>query len=89
MADLTRPPDVGELATVAEASPSAFGHRFRRLVGSSPVHYVTRVRLEAVRRLLETGDEPLAAIAARCGFADANHERAQPVRRRGRPPKLR
>ena len=36
-----------------------------------PAEYVERVRLEAARRALAEGDDPVAAVARRCGFGTA------------------
>lgn len=73
LADPSRPPSVEALASDAELSPTAYGHRFRSATGETPWRFVTAVRLELVRRLLVEGDDTLASIAARTGFADANH----------------
>lgn len=73
MGDLTHPPDLNELAAADGRERSAYAHRFRSLVGTSPGRYVAGVRMEVVRRALEHGDQTLDAIATRVGFADANH----------------
>lgn len=46
---------------------------FRRAVGLTPHAWLTEVRLQATRRLLERTDLPLAAIAQDCGFAHQSH----------------
>jgi AraC-like DNA-binding protein len=65
--------DVAELATAAGSTRSAYTRRFRRLTGTTPASHVLSLRIEAVRRALVDGDATLEAIAARTGFADANH----------------
>ena len=45
--------------------------RSRAETGVTPARYVERVRLEAARRRLEDSAEPVAAIAAACGFGTA------------------
>jgi len=46
---------------------------FRERTGLTPAHFATQVRVhEAARMLIETR-LPLKAIAAACGFANANH----------------
>jgi transcriptional regulator GlxA family with amidase domain len=45
-----------------------FARAFRAQTGMTPARYVERVRLEAARRALEEGGEPLARIARTCGF---------------------
>ncbi|MGC5698601.1 helix-turn-helix transcriptional regulator [Pseudomonas sp. NFXW11] len=46
---------------------------FRRALGITPHAWITEVRVQAARRLLEQGDLPLAAIAQDCGFAHQSH----------------
>ncbi len=59
---------VEALATRAHMSPRHFARAFRAETGVTPARYVEQVRLEAARRLLEETAEPIAAVAARCGF---------------------
>ena len=66
-ADLT----VESLARRADMSPRHFARSFRAEVGITPARYIERVRLEAARRRLEEGDEPIAAVACGCGFGTA------------------
>ena len=42
---------------------------FTREVGSSPVDYVERVRIDATRRMLERTDDGLGRVARQCGYA--------------------
>lgn len=46
---------------------------FRRAIGLTPHAWITEVRLQAARRLLERTDLPLAAIAHDSGFAHQSH----------------
>lgn len=46
---------------------------FSRGVGMTPHAWLTEIRLQAARRLLEHSDLPLAAIAQDCGFAHQSH----------------
>ncbi|HXA55437.1 MAG TPA: DJ-1/PfpI family protein [Solirubrobacteraceae bacterium] len=66
-ADLT----VESLARRAHMSPRHFARSFRAEVGLTPARYVERLRLEAARRRLEEGAEPIAAVAVVCGFGTA------------------
>ncbi|MEM9557249.1 MAG: helix-turn-helix domain-containing protein [Acidobacteriota bacterium] len=52
-----------------------FSRVFRREVGQTPAAFVERLRVEAVRRLLEETDQSLNAIATRCGFGSADSMR--------------
>jgi transcriptional regulator GlxA family with amidase domain len=62
---------VEALAALAHMSPRHFARTFRVEVGLTPARYVERLRLEAARRRLEEGDEPVAGVAAACGFGTA------------------
>ena len=48
-----------------------FARVFTAEVGESPSRFVERMRLEAARRDLETTDDTLDVIAARCGLGSA------------------
>jgi len=78
---------VAELAERVGMSPRHFSRSFTEQVGQSPGHYVTTVRVEAARRLLE--QEPhttTAVVARRCGFGTAESLRRAFLRRLGVPP---
>ena len=62
---------VEAMAARAHMSPRHFARAFRAETGVTPARYVERVRLEAARRRLEETVEPVAAIAAGCGFGTA------------------
>lgn len=63
--------DIGlaDLAAVADLSPFHFTRVFKRATGQTPWAYVRQRRLELGRQLLASTDLPIAAIAARCGYA--------------------
>ena len=62
---------VQAMARRANVSPRHFARAFRAETGLTPGRYVERVRLEAARRRLEDSAEPIAAVAAACGFGTA------------------
>jgi transcriptional regulator GlxA family with amidase domain len=62
---------VEAMASRAHMSTRHFARAFRAETGVTPARYVERVRLEAARRRLEDGSEPIAAIAGACGFGTA------------------
>jgi transcriptional regulator GlxA family with amidase domain len=62
---------VEAMAARANMSSRHFARAFRAETGVTPARHVERVRLEAARRRLEDTSEPVAAIAARCGFGTA------------------
>ena len=59
---------VEELALAGGLSRTVFSERFRDVVGLSPMQYVTFWRLQKARKLLETKDLPLDAVAQRVGY---------------------
>jgi transcriptional regulator GlxA family with amidase domain len=56
------------MAARAHMSPRHFARAFRAETGLTPGRYVARVRLEAARRRLEDSAQPIASVAAACGF---------------------
>ena len=55
------------LSGLAERS---FKRRFRQATGMSPLDYVHTLRLEEAKHMLETGDQPVEAIAREVGYED-------------------
>jgi transcriptional regulator GlxA family with amidase domain len=78
--------DIAGLAAHAGLSPRHLQRRFTAELGAPPAAYVERVRVEAARRALTDGDEPVEAIARRCGFATAETLRRTFHRRLGVAP---
>lgn len=70
--NLGRDLSVGVLAEQVAMSPRNFARVFVKQVGDTPARYVERLRVEAVRRLLEGGDRRLEAIAHVTGFGNAD-----------------
>jgi transcriptional regulator GlxA family with amidase domain len=65
------PHAISDLAAHAGLSPRQLQRRFTAEIGVPPAQYVERVRIEAARRSLADGDEPVDVIARRCGFGTA------------------
>jgi len=59
---------VEAMAQRAHMSARHFARAFQRELGVTPARYVERVRVEAARRRLEDSEEPVAQVAAGCGF---------------------
>jgi len=59
---------VEAMAARAHMSPRNFARAFHAQTGVTPARYVERVRLEAARRRLEDSSDPVATVAAACGF---------------------
>lgn len=68
-----QPLSMQELADQLDLSVSQLQREFKRLFGISPGQYLQEVRVGVARRLLESGHESLANIAAQCGFYDQSH----------------
>ncbi|MFJ4535329.1 GlxA family transcriptional regulator [Streptomyces tibetensis] len=78
--------DIAGLAAHAGLSPRHLQRRFTAELGVPPAAYVERVRVEAAQRALTDGDEPVDAIARRCGFVTAETLRRTFHRRLGVAP---
>jgi AraC-like DNA-binding protein len=63
---------VRDLARAVRRSASFVSHRFRSEFGTSVVGHVRRKRMEAARRMLESG-EYVYRVAEKLGFYDAGH----------------
>ena len=70
--NLTQQMSLSDLARIANMSVSSFRHQFTAITGFSPVEYLIRLRLKR-SLLLFAGREPLAEIARKTGFSDANY----------------
>ena len=66
--NLHRPLRVETLAGRAGLSPRQFARAFRTRTGTTPARLLERLRVEAARRMLESGGAGLATVAAHCGF---------------------
>jgi transcriptional regulator GlxA family with amidase domain len=65
-----RTPRVDRLAREAAMSPRTFARRFRQSTGNSPREYIQRVKIEAAKRALESG-ERISSVAGVAGYSDA------------------
>jgi transcriptional regulator GlxA family with amidase domain len=77
---------VERLADAACLSPRQFGRAFLAETGQTPAKAVERLRAEAARLRLETGQEPIELIARGVGFADPERMRRAFLRVFGQPP---
>ncbi|WP_371499023.1 helix-turn-helix domain-containing protein [Kitasatospora sp. NBC_00374] len=83
---LDRENTVDELAARAHMSPRTFARRFHQETGTTPHRWLTGQRLLLAQRLLEGTEEPVDAVAARCGFGNAATLRHHFGRRLGTTP---
>lgn len=67
--ELAHAPAVDELARTVALSRRTFVRRFHAATGNAPRDYIQRVRVEAAKRALESGD-PVGAVATRVGYGD-------------------
>ena len=77
---------VGRLAERAQMSPRTFARTFRSETGTTPAAHVEELRVEAARRLLETTDLTVGAIARRVGLKHAETLHRSFARRVGTTP---
>jgi len=68
LSNLDRQPRLPDMARRASMSERNFRRVFCKEVGSTPIEFMEKARLDAARRLLEDGDLPLKSIAGRIGF---------------------
>jgi AraC-like DNA-binding protein len=68
------PLQLGEIAAAAGTGARALQYGFRRHLGTTPVQYLSRVRLELARQELQSADpargDTVKAVATRWGFAN-------------------
>lgn len=67
--DVERHWTVADLAAAVGMSRSAFALRFRRRTGRAPLDYLTHWRMQLAREALRRGDETVARLAGRFGYA--------------------
>jgi thiosulfate/3-mercaptopyruvate sulfurtransferase len=60
--------NVENLAAIAFMSRSAFAERFQKLLGSSPMNYVTRWRMQYAHSKLTDSTDSIGDIAESCGY---------------------
>ncbi len=61
------------LAAVAGVSPAHLCRQFTAAIGRSPMRAVAQVRLDLAAMMVTSGDDPISAIAERCGYANPFH----------------
>ena len=71
MDHLDEPLEVGKLAERAGLSARHFSRLFKAREGTTPLQWILHQRILLARRLLETTNASIEAIASRCGFQTA------------------
>jgi AraC family transcriptional regulator len=72
-ANLTQDISLADLARACSMSVDHFLRSFRAATGVTPYRYVLEQRLRRASALLHDTDDPIAAIAATCGFRNASN----------------
>jgi transcriptional regulator GlxA family with amidase domain len=83
---LDQPLTVDDLAARASMSPRTFARRFRQRTGATPASWVNRQRVLLAARLLERGNDTIAAVSARSGFGSPDTLRRHFIQARGVTP---
>lgn len=84
--DPTANPSLESLAAVANASRFKTLRAFQAMTGLPPHAYILQQRANRARRLILSGKDSLADIAAACGYADQSHMTREFKRRYGLTP---
>jgi AraC-like DNA-binding protein len=71
--NLSRTITLGELAALAQFSPSYFVRTFKLAFEETPAAYVNRRRVARSMQMMLESDEPLSQIALACGLSDQAH----------------
>jgi transcriptional regulator GlxA family with amidase domain len=77
---------VERLAEQAGMSPRTFARIYAAKMGLTPARMVEKIRIEAVRRILEETDMPIKSVAAMCGFGQEERLRRAFARQVGTTP---
>ena len=71
--NIATPFSLADLAAKYHVSPGCLSSHFRRIVGLSPMQYVTQSRLMRARMLLLTSELSVTEIASMCGYPDVSN----------------
>jgi len=67
---LDAPMTIPQLAKIANLNPTYFSNLFGKLIGTPPLQYINKRRIEKAQELLLGTDETLYQIAQQVGFSD-------------------
>lgn len=62
-----------DIAKSANLSPNYFVRKFKDYTGYSPLQYVTVMKMERAKYLIEQSDEPIGSIMEKLGYLDSAH----------------
>lgn len=77
---------VEQVASACGLSPFHFSRRFKAIVGKAPHGYLTHLRIERAKALLQETDLEVSTVAERVGFATHSHFTTTFRRLIGMPP---
>jgi transcriptional regulator GlxA family with amidase domain len=63
---------VAAMVALSGLPERSFARRFAKVTGLSPMEYIHTLRLEEAKHMLETGGQPVEAIANEVGYEDAS-----------------
>jgi transcriptional regulator GlxA family with amidase domain len=63
---------VAQMVSLSGLPERTFKRRFQQATGLSPLAYVHTLRLEEAKQMLESGDEPVEAVAQAVGYQDTS-----------------
>jgi AraC family transcriptional regulator len=72
-ANLSGDPSISQVANECGLSSSYFARAFKQATGISPHRWLTKVRVERAKELLQDPGLGLADVAQMCGFVDQSH----------------
>ena len=64
------PVKIEQLAKLINLTPRTFNRRFKRATDESPLAYLQRLRVEAAKKILESGNQPPEQIVNKVGYDD-------------------
>lgn len=82
-----QPVPVGELAAIAQMSPSAFHRQFKALTSLTPLQYQKQLRLLEARRLIATRALKVETAAFQVGYESPSQFSREYARMFGQPPR--
>jgi transcriptional regulator GlxA family with amidase domain len=65
------PAPVAAMVRISGLPERSFKRRFQQATAMSPLEYVHTLRLEEAKQLLESGEQPIEAVANEVGYEDA------------------
>ncbi len=78
---------IGELAAIAQVSPSAFHRQFKALTSMTPLQYQKQLRLLEARRLMISNAVNVEAVSFEVGYESPSQFSREYTRMFGAPPK--